>query len=574
MKGGGLRASILVKDDPTSHDGEESQSLLEVCQQPELKSRSSDWKAPAIILGLECLESMAFNGIAMNLVVYIRSVLHGSVASSASTVSLWFGTSFFVPILGAVIADTYWGNYKTVLISFTIYLLGAVLITVGASIPSTPELCNLSSCPSPEGTQNAIFFSGLYLAAVGCGGARSALLPLGADQFNNENSLDMQKRRDFFSLFYICVIFGLITSGTIVVWVQENVSWAIGYGIVTTCIALALVGFVVGTPIFRRREPSGSPVKSILQVIVAACKNMSLELPADSSFLYEATSKNTHDSELKLAHTDDFRFLDRAAVISDLRLDNSSCQSSWRICTVTQVEELKILIRLLPVWVTGVFFSAAFSQMQTTFIQQGTVMNTKLGSFTIPPASLCSFEVVCVTLWVLLANKVIVPATTWFTSGSELTQLQRIGIGRVLMFFTMALAAILETKRLESVQHGELLSIVWQLPQYIFIAGAECFGFITQLEFFHGQAPDSMKSILTAFALLTIALGNYLNSAMITIVSRVTMAWHSPGWIPDDLNEGHLDYFYWCLAAISFVNLAVYIYFASKYKLKKFVIQC
>jgi dipeptide/tripeptide permease len=142
------------------------------------------------------------------------------------------------------------------------------------------------------------------------------------------------------------------------------------------------------------------------------------------------------------------------------------------------------------------------------------------------------------------------------------------------MFFTMALAAILETKRLESVQHGELLSIVWQLPQYIFIAGAECFGFITQLEFFHGQAPDSMKSILTAFALLTIALGNYLNSAMITIVSRVTMAWHSPGWIPDDLNEGHLDYFYWCLAAISFVNLAVYIYFASKYKLKKFVIQC
>jgi dipeptide/tripeptide permease len=169
-------------------------------------------------------------------------------------------------------------------------------------------LCNFSSCPSPEGTQNVIFFLGLYLTAVGCGGARSTLLPLGADQFNNENSLDMQKRRDFFSLFYICAIFGVITSGTIVVWVQENVSWAIGYGIVTTCIALALVGFVVGTPIFRRREPSGSPVKSILQVIVAACKNMSLELPADSSFLYEATSKNTHDSELKLAHTDDFRY--------------------------------------------------------------------------------------------------------------------------------------------------------------------------------------------------------------------------------------------------------------------------
>jgi hypothetical protein len=52
----------------------------------------------------------------------------------------------------------------------------------------------------------------------------------------------------------------------------------------------------------------------------------------------------------------------------------------------------------------------------------------------------------------------------------------------------------------------------------------------------------------------------------------VTRAWHSPGWIPDDLNEGHLDYFYWCFTGISCVNFLVYIYFASKYKLKKIVI--
>lgn len=69
------------------------------------------------------MESMAFNGIATNLVVYIRSVLHGSIASSASIASLWYGTSFFVPILGAGIADAYWGNYKTVLISLVMYLL-------------------------------------------------------------------------------------------------------------------------------------------------------------------------------------------------------------------------------------------------------------------------------------------------------------------------------------------------------------------------------------------------------------------------------------------------------------------
>jgi len=363
----------------------------------------------------------------------------------------------------------------------------------------------------------------------------------------------------------------VITSGTIIVWVQENVSWAIGYGIATTCIGLALIGFLVGTPIFRQHVPCGSPVKSIFKVIVATFRNMSLEVPDDSSLLYEVRSN--HTQRIKLAHSDDFRFLDKAAVISDLSSAYGNRQSSWSLCTVTEVEELKILIRLLPIWVTGIFFGAAISQMHTTFIQQGTVMNTKIGSLTIPPASLYSFEVICVTLWVLVVNKVIVPATRmYFANGLELTQLQRIGIGRFLMIFAMAMAALLETKRLQSVREAEPLSIAWQLPQYFIIAGAECFAVITQLEFFHGQAPDSMKSMLTAFALLTTALGNYLSSAIITFIAGVTVVWQSPGWIPDDLNRGHLDYYYWCFAALSLANFVVYVYFASKYKLKKVVI--
>ena len=112
-----------------------------------------------------------------------------------------------------------------------------VLITVAAFMPSTSVSCDMSSsCLLSDGTQNLIFFVALYLTAVGCGGVRSALLPFGADQFNNDHSLDIKRRRNFFSSFYICVIFGVITSGTVIVWVQENVSWAIGYGIATTCI--------------------------------------------------------------------------------------------------------------------------------------------------------------------------------------------------------------------------------------------------------------------------------------------------------------------------------------------------
>ena len=84
-------------------------------------------------------------------------------------------------------------------------LQGMVLITVAAFMPSTSVSCDMSSsCLSSDGTQNLIFFVALYLTAVGCGGVRSALLPFGADQFNNEHSLDIKRRRNFFSSFYMC----------------------------------------------------------------------------------------------------------------------------------------------------------------------------------------------------------------------------------------------------------------------------------------------------------------------------------------------------------------------------------
>jgi len=82
---------------------------------------------------------------------------------------------------------------------------GMVLITVAAFMPSTSVSCDMSSsCLLSDGTQNLIFFVALYLTAVGCGGVRSALLPFGADQFNNEHSLDIKRRRNFFSSFYMC----------------------------------------------------------------------------------------------------------------------------------------------------------------------------------------------------------------------------------------------------------------------------------------------------------------------------------------------------------------------------------
>lgn len=165
--------------------------------------------------------------------------------------------------------------------------------------------CEGGSCQ----TASSLLFCGLYLVAIGSGGVKAALLPFGAEQFDDENPLEREKKGAFFGWFYLCITLGALTSGIFIVWIQENIDWGLGYGIATFCMASALAAFVLGTPSFRRRLPSGSPLQSILQVLVASYKKRNAETPRDSSLLYEADKNLSDLGQQRLAHTNEFRYV-------------------------------------------------------------------------------------------------------------------------------------------------------------------------------------------------------------------------------------------------------------------------
>lgn len=54
------------------------------------------------------------------------------------------------------------------------------------------------------------------------------------------------------------------------------------------------------------------------------------------------------------------------------------------------------------------------------------------------------------------------------------------------------------------------VSIAWQLPQYALVTAGEVMFSVTGLEFSYSQAPSSMKSVLQAAWLLTVAIGNII----------------------------------------------------------------
>lgn len=559
------------------HTGDGS---VDIKGNPVLKQNTGNWKACPFILGTECCERLAYYGIATNLVTYLTKKLHEGNVSAARNVTTWQGTCYLTPLIGAILADAYFGRYWTIAAFSTIYFIGMCMLTLSATIPVLkPAECVGSLCPPATGAQYAVFFFGLYLIALGTGGIKPCVSSFGADQFDDTDSKERVKKGSFFNWFYFSINIGALISSSLLVYIQDNAGWGLGFGIPALFMGIAIASFFSGTPLYRFQKPGGSPINRMCQVLVASFHKYNLVVPEDSSLLYETQDKHSAiEGSRKLGHSAGLKCLDKAAVLSDTEIKNGDFSNSWRLCTVTQVEELKILVRMFPIWATGIVFAAVYAQMSTMFVEQGMLMDTKIGSFTIPPASLSTFDVVSVICWVPIYDGVIVPIARKFTGKERgFSDLQRMGIGLSVSVLSMIAAAVVEIKRLQLAKELGVvdknvavpLSIFWQIPQYTLVGASEVFTFIGQLEFFYDQSPDAMRSLCSALSLLTTSLGNYLSSFILTVVTYLTTKGGQAGWIPDNLNEGHLDYFFWLIAGLSVLNMVVYFFCAKTYKQKK-----
>ncbi|CAI0471222.1 unnamed protein product [Linum tenue] len=548
---------------------------------PAIKTNTGTWKACPYILGNECCERLAYYGINTNLVNYLKLQLNQRNVAAVNSVTNWSGTCYVTPLLGAFLADAYLGRYWTIATFSIIYVFGMALLTMSASIHGLKPTCDYSASPvcHPTGSQTSVFFVGLYLIALGTGGIKPCVSSFGADQFDDSDPGEKARKGSFFNWFYLSINIGALVASSVLVWVQTNVGWGWGFGIPAVAMAVAVASFFSGTRLYRHQRPGGSPVTRICQVILASVRKCRVELPAAADNLFETSdSESAVVGSRKLEHTDQLSFFDKAAVVTPSDQRFKGAPNPWRLCTVTQVEEFKSIVRLLPVWATGIVFSAVYSQMGTLFVLQGNTMDLHLTkSFQIPSASLSLFDTLSVIFWVPVYDRAIVPLARRVTGRRHgFTQLQRIAVGLVISVFAMLSAGTLETARLRRVrEHGYYevkhvpMSVFWQAPQYFVIGCAEVFTFVGQLEFFYEQAPDAMRSLCSALSLTTAALGNYLSTFLVDMVMDLSTRDGGPGWIPDNLNYGRLDCFFWLLAGLSVVNLGFYLLIARWYTYKK-----
>ncbi|KAJ1295853.1 hypothetical protein BS78_01G254600 [Paspalum vaginatum] len=539
-----------------------SDGTVDINNEPALKQTTGNWRACFLILGTEFAECLAFFAVAKNLVTYITGELRESNVDAARNVSTWIGTCFFTPLIGAFSADAYCGRYWT---------LGMLTLTVSASLPLL-----ITGSQHSSSTRSAVVYLGLYLVALGEGGIKPCTSALGAEQFDAADPVERVTKSSFFNWYYFSINIGSLLSGTVLVWAQDNVGWGVGFVVPTVSMVCGLAAFAAGRRLYRYKKLRGSsPLTRVAQVVVAAVRNCSLGLPDDCSALYELPSSPAeHDCKIK--PTRRFRFFDKAAIVATPTGDGEkgaaavAPTSPWRLCTVSQVEELKKLLQMFPVWASMVLFFAATAQMSSTLIEQGAAMDNRVGSLVVPPASLATFDVISVMVCIPLYDTVLMPLARRVTGKHRgLSQLQRLGVGLALSVLAMVYAALVESRRLALARAATPMSILWQAPAFAVLGAGEVFTAIGLLEFFYDQSPDGMKSLGNAIAQLAVAAGNYLNSAMLAAVAAATTARgdeDNPGWIPEDLNQGHLDYYFWMMASLGGVNLLHFLHLSVRYR--------
>ncbi|KAB2630598.1 protein NRT1/ PTR FAMILY 2.8-like [Pyrus ussuriensis x Pyrus communis] len=446
-----------------------------------------------------------------NLVVYLQTKYHLDNVVSANVFNIRSGSCNVAPLFGAFLADTYLGKFYSLLFSSIASLLGMGTLTLTACIHKlTPCACTAKTaqCQQPSTWQIAILYSGLGLLVVGSGGLRPCNIAFGADQFDTTTEKGRAQLDSFCNWWYLLFTRALLIALTVVAYVQSNVSW----------------------------------------ILVAACRKCGSKsnVGQTSGQSYYDPSVGSESETATIAHTNKLKFFDKAAMIVDpSELDSQGKpKNSWKLCSVQQVEQLKSVVRILPVWITGIVCFIGMQQMNSFGIFQTIQMNKSIGpKFQIPPAQMGLTPMIAPSTWIIIYEIISIPQMQKRSKSEtgRLTMEQRFKIGIVMSILCMVVGGLTEMKHRDSaLAHGTLespITVALLVPQFAGLI--EAFAAIALMELLTTQWPQTMRTFAGAVFFLSLS--------------------------SNDITKNRLDYYYYTIAAFGVLNFVYFHFFARHY---------
>ena len=521
------------------------------------KTDSQLFRVCAYIIVNEFCERLTYYSILGNLALYLTRELSIESESTDFYVNIFTALVYLTPLIGGYVADAYLGRYRTILLFIIIYAIGACTLSYSTFVH---EYNNNES--------STIFVTSLLIVALGSGGIKPNVSTLGADQLENAHVAQSIIDR-YFNYFYMSINVGAIISYTIIAYICQNVSFTIGFAIPAISIIVGTLVFYSGRQAYVHIQPSGSMISLLIGILYY------------SYTLRNNASPNNH-VPIDAHETDNIDSSSNTATTQHTHFTDVCRASHGGPYTDSQVQDVQYLFRLMPFISLFILYWGIYSQMNTTFFNQGCLMNLNVAGIQFPIAALNLFDAGIIIIFVPLFDFYLYPFIT-NTLHIKLTTLRKIGAGFIVVSLAMACAAVVEISRLHKANNNEYIgasvcfkgmdtdsipqsvdmSILYQAPQFILVGISEVLASATSLELFYTEAPSSMKSLCSAFSLITTSLGSLLVGLLVPIVNS-----GSSRWITHDANYGHLDYYWWLLSGLMVMNAVMWIYVATRYEYK------
>lgn len=185
-------------------------------------------------------------------------------------------------------------------------------------------------------------------------------------------------------------------------------------------------------------------------------------------------------------------------------------------------EGITAILKLCVIYAFVAVFWALFDQQGSSWILQAEDMDRMWLGVEWLPSQIQALNPILILIFIPLFAYVLYPA---IDKVFPLTPLRKIGIGLFLMVIAFAMVSIAQ----EKIDAGETPNISWQVFAYALMTASEVMVSIVSLEFSYTQAPRSMKSLVMAFWLGAVFVGNHLTSTVNKVIQVPTPIVAMPG---------------------------------------------
>uniref|UniRef100_A0A2K6SDB3 Solute carrier family 15 member 1 n=1 Tax=Saimiri boliviensis boliviensis TaxID=39432 RepID=A0A2K6SDB3_SAIBB len=358
----------------------------------------------------EFCERFSYYGMRALLILYFTNFIRWDDNLSTAIYHTFVALCYLTPILGALIADSWLGKFKTIMSLSIVYTIGQVVLSVSSITDLTDH--NHDGTPDSLPVHVALSMIGLALIALGTGGIKPCVSAFGGDQF--EEGQEKQRNR-FFSIFYLAINAGSLLSTIItpMLRVQEcgihskQACYPLAFGVPAALMAVSLMVFILGSGMYKKVQPQGNIMGKVVKCIGFAIKNR-----------FRHRSKTFPKRE---------HWLDWAKEKYDKRL----------------ISQIKMVTRVMFLYIPLPMFWALFDQQGSRWTLQATTMSGRILNIS-PPLPLQTVNAILIVIMVPIFDAVLYPLIA--KCGFNFTSLKKMTVGMFLASMAFVVAAIVQVE--------------------------------------------------------------------------------------------------------------------------------